>query len=209
MASGGLRVDESLAQDSILGIQVSGADVAATSLTNTEMKQEISDSSNTCWIEGCERTDLIKSHGWCRMHQQRWQKYGDPTFKAQASPGEPRRWLKEALATRDRLFCWIWPFGKDSAGYPQLHPGRATYESLILDGHPRPDPPNHFCLHSCDQPSCVNPSHLRWGSNRENVKDMIDRGRDRFYTEGRPWANQYYDKQGNPYKLGKGTEVVP
>lgn len=32
-------------------------------------------------------------------------------------------------------------------------------------------------LHSCDNPSCVNPKHLRWGSNRDNVIDRVTRDR--------------------------------
>lgn len=31
--------------------------------------------------------------------------------------------------------------------------------------------------HSCDNPECVNPSHLQIGTQRDNVMDMIARGR--------------------------------
>jgi hypothetical protein len=33
------------------------------------------------------------------------------------------------------------------------------------------------CLHSCDNPPCCNPSHLLWGTQADNIKDMDAKGR--------------------------------
>lgn len=33
-----------------------------------------------CTIEGCGNAILNKTRGWCSMHYQRWQKYGDPSI---------------------------------------------------------------------------------------------------------------------------------
>lgn len=40
-----------------------------------------------------------------------------------------------------------------------------------------PPKPKDFALHSCDNPPCINPQHLRWGTNSDNMKDMYARGR--------------------------------
>ena len=38
-------------------------------------------------------------------------------------------------------------------------------------------PKGYYILHSCDNPSCVNPSHLELGKQRKNMKDAWTRGR--------------------------------
>jgi hypothetical protein len=37
--------------------------------------------------------------------------------------------------------------------------------------------PDVKALHSCDNPPCVNPDHLRWGTQKNNGEDRKERGR--------------------------------
>ncbi len=76
--------------------------------------------------------------------------------------------------------CWIWEAGKDGDGYGLFKPApkithrahRVSYE--FFHG---PIPSGMNVLHSCDNPSCVNPDHLLLGTHRENMEDMCHKGR--------------------------------
>lgn len=90
---------------------------------------------------------------------------------------EARFWAKVDKRGPDE--CWPWTGSSDQHGYGQIwldgKMPRATHISLSLDGKPRPGDAD--ALHSCDNPPCVNPSHLRWGTALDNVADARNRGR--------------------------------
>lgn len=76
--------------------------------------------------------------------------------------------------------CWIWIGRRDKDGYGVFNakrmPMRAHRVSFVYHGGSvsllKP-----FVLHSCHNPSCVNPAHLRAGSHQENEDDKIAAGR--------------------------------
>lgn len=76
--------------------------------------------------------------------------------------------------------CWPWKGYCRPSGYGMFSVGKtpvqATHIALLLSGQPRP-PTNNFALHSCDNPTCCNPAHLRWGSAADNECDRRERGR--------------------------------
>jgi hypothetical protein len=82
--------------------------------------------------------------------------------------------------------CWIWRGARTAHGYGQIGAGGtyrgrpiralATHVALAIDGRPRPSEA-HVAMHRCDNPHCVNPRHLQWGTHRENMEDMRAKGR--------------------------------
>lgn len=77
--------------------------------------------------------------------------------------------------------CWIWMAHKNNKGYGQFRPGgtapKVLAHRLSYEAFYGPIKKGQLILHSCDNPSCVNPAHLRAGTARENVADMDKRNR--------------------------------
>lgn len=76
--------------------------------------------------------------------------------------------------------CWLWTAGVDQEGYGQLvwremHERRAHRVSWVL--HYGPVPAGRKVLHTCDTPACVRPDHLFVGSDLDNIRDCVAKGR--------------------------------
>ena len=74
--------------------------------------------------------------------------------------------------------CWLWN-GGPSGGY-----GKVTVEQRRIGAHRaayeafrEPIPAGMEVCHRCDTPPCVNPDHLFLGTRRQNMEDMMKKGR--------------------------------
>lgn len=89
--------------------------------------------------------------------------------------------------TKDSKGCHIWNGSYRSDGYTQLTFRSKNYKAYRLScemAHgPAPTPLENNVLHACDNPSCVNPDHLRWGTHQENMDDRKKRNRENRQTK--------------------------
>jgi len=103
--------------------------------------------------------------------------------------------------------CWLWTGAVNGDGYGSIAFGKrgrtapATHIALLLDGRPRPSL-RHHALHRCDVPSCVNPSHLWWGTHAENMADMRAKGRLDYSGFSKSWARTSEERWHSHCKQG-------
>lgn len=134
-----------------------------------------------CSVDGCSQKHAAK--GYCRKHYERWKKHGDPHHSATwyATPEE----CFEARTNKiDAEGCWEWTGYKNRGGYGVMRLGekvglahRYAYERFVGAIPDTGNPHDNCILHKCDNPACVNPSHLFLGSQADNVVDMHSKGR--------------------------------
>jgi hypothetical protein len=89
-------------------------------------------------------------------------------------------WSKIDVRGEDE--CWEWQGGRDWRGYgagykdrKHIRAHRVAYELLV-----GPVPNDLEVCHKCDNPPCCNPAHLFLGTHKENMYDMLDKGRHSF-----------------------------
>lgn len=89
-----------------------------------------------------------------------------------------RFWSKVDMRGPDE--CWEWQASLRPSGYGRFKIASyvdVTASRLSLIIATGCEPQGMLALHSCDNPPCCNPRHLRWGTVQENSDDMKARGR--------------------------------
>lgn len=137
-----------------------------------------------CSLENC--TKISSTRGWCKHHYDMWRLHGNPAHIGRYrttsidAPDFPEYFWSKVDKTpglgRDGD-CWEWR-GTSTAGYGSIVVEHKTYKAHRLSWQfANHRAPKLLILHSCDNPPCVNPDHLREGTDADNSADRVSRGR--------------------------------
>jgi len=115
-------------------------------------------------------------------------------------------WWECAKRQEDRFWslvkkgsgCWIWIAGRDKDGYGKFAITLPRVNGKEMQKHVRAHrlaylfaggmiEPGRLVLHSCDNPACCNPNHLRSGTQLQNRADAVLKWR-QAYGERHPMA---------------------
>ena len=137
-----------------------------------------------CAAQPCEAGGR-RTHGYCDRHYQRWRKYGDPyhaafTYLTFDSPDLELHFWNHATVTANPTKCWEWQGDADEDGYGRIRVNGQRFRAHRLAfffGNGRHPADDLLVLHSCDNPRCINPDHLREGTVQNNHDDMYERNR--------------------------------
>lgn len=92
-----------------------------------------------------------------------------------------RFWPKVAV-TKNPYKCWEWIASKNRRGYGQISLGGRSGRPMLAHRvswmvHNGSIPNGLHVLHDCNNPGCVRPNHLRLGTDLDNSRDALLKGK--------------------------------
>jgi hypothetical protein len=97
--------------------------------------------------------------------------------------------------------CWLFT-GATRRGYGNIHTGRGVGAHHVAWFLETGRWPKANCLHKCDVRNCVRYEHLFEGTRKDNVRDMIAKGRDRFFGDRGRSSNYTAEQVAEIRRLG-------
>ena len=131
-----------------------------------------------CSVDECEKKHEAK--GYCNTHYVRLKRYGTVEL---TSPSLEKRFNDNYLIDIT-TGCWIWMGYLNSGGYGSFYVDgqlRSAHR-VSWELHYGPIPEGLNVCHHCDVPGCVNPDHLFVGTQKDNIRDALNKGR--LYLDG-------------------------
>ena len=155
--------------------------------------------AGTCSEEGCGKP--LNGGGLCGTHYSRLRRYGSTEPRPRSMP-TIERFKKYVDISAEPGGCHIWTGRREADGYGLFSvKGRWRRATRWILGHIREVPlaDHEWALHHCDNPPCVNPSHLYIGDHLKNVADRVSRGRSGKRPPPTQCPNGHEYTEGNVY----------
>lgn len=94
--------------------------------------------------------------------------------------------------------CWLWIGARERGGYGciQIKHNNFRAHRLSWELHHGTVPTGMHVLHTCDNPPCVNPTHLFLGTSLDNMADKVRKGRHSStgFRKSVPWTRAIFRK---------------
>lgn len=117
-----------------------------------------------------------------------------------------RFWSK--VDRRSPSECWLWKstttpngYGRFWDGKRQVYAHRLSWE--MANGKPLG---NLLGCHRCDNPRCVNPSHIFPGTPSENIRDAVEKGRFIGWQAAKTHCPKGHPFSGDNLRIVKGGQ---
>jgi len=85
------------------------------------------------------------------------------------------KWIEARVERQPESGCWLWIGHVHHSGYG-LYNGKSAHR-LVFTTLTGTDLTGKLLCHTCDVKHCVNPDHLFVGTQRDNMQDMYQKGR--------------------------------
>lgn len=120
---------------------------------------------------------------WVESVKARKERYAMHSYSHLLNDFQYEKFWKSIRKTRNGG-CWEWTghtningYGVVNIGYKKMMAHRVSW-ILEYGDIPAHEDYHGMCVcHKCDNPKCVNPSHLFLGTNQDNVTDMVSKDR--------------------------------
>lgn len=103
--------------------------------------------------------------------------------------------------------CWEWTGSRCSDGYGSVKINNKSFGThriswILCNGEIEN---GLFVLHHCDNPCCVNPTHLFLGTQRDNSLDKVNKGRGNYLKGIDSWPHNHKERLARGEKNGMHT----